>query len=165
MLPQNPRLLLVEDHDDTRELLTLVLTQENYDMACAPGVIKGLELASLHKFDVMIIDSQLDDGSGIELCRAIREYDHLTPIMFYSGCAYEKDKQEAFDAGAQNYLVKPVDVSLLVATLKNLLEDSKGIAAQGSQKFSGETCNHLINQQRVQSDNREGQVAGSCGQQ
>ena len=124
------RLLLAEDHGDTRDLLTFVLTQENYEVDTTPSVASALELAKSQKFDVMILDSHLDDGSGLELCRNIRKYDLSTPIMFYSGLAYEKDKQEALNAGAQSYLVKPVDIPLLVETLGNLLADSKGIAAQ-----------------------------------
>ena len=74
---------------------------------------------------MLIIDSRLTDGDGVELCRAIRQSDDQTPIMFYSGLGYEKDKQEAFDAGAQDYLVKPVDISLLVKRLGKLIADSK----------------------------------------
>ena len=50
--------------------------------------------------------------------------------MFYSGLAYEKDKEEAFNAGAQRYLVKPVNIPLLVETLGNLLAESKRTAAK-----------------------------------
>ena len=124
------RLLLAEDHGDTRDLLTLVLTQENYEVDTTPSVALALELAKNQKFDAMIFDSHLDDGSGLDLCRNIRKYDLSTPIMFYSGLAYEKDKQEALNAGAQSYLVKPVDIPLLVETLGNLLADSKETAAQ-----------------------------------
>src|SRR5687767_14264016 len=125
MAPKKFRLLLAEDHQDTCDLLTLVLTRENYEVANSPSVTKALELTRDEKFDVLIIDSRLTDGDGVELCRAIRRSDGETPIMFYSGLGYEKDKQEAFDAGAQDYLVKPVDNSLLVKRLGKLVADSK----------------------------------------
>src|SRR5688572_7125557 len=125
MAPQKLRLLLAEDHQDTCDLLTLVLTRENYEVATSPSVTKALELTRDEKFDVLIIDSRLTDGDGVDLCRAIRQSDGETPILFYSGLGYEKDKQDAFDAGAQDYLVKPVDNSLLVKRLGKLIADSK----------------------------------------
>jgi DNA-binding response OmpR family regulator len=139
---KKPRLLLAEDHGDTRDLLTLVLTQENYEVDVTPGVATALELAKNQKFDLMILDSHLDDGSGLELCRSIRRYDRYTPIMFYSGLAYEKDKQEALSAGAQSYLVKPGDIPVLLKMLENLLAESKGTAQMhgtaGGRKDSGD---------------------------
>jgi DNA-binding response OmpR family regulator len=130
MTPQKPRLLLVEDHQDTCDLLALILTGENYEIATSPSVTKALELADEQKFDIMVIDSQLSDGSGFDLCRAIRQHGDLTPILFYSAMAYEKDKQEGFDAGAQDYLVKPVDTSVLVERLEKLIADSKRHSGQ-----------------------------------
>jgi DNA-binding response OmpR family regulator len=143
MPPKKRRLLLAEDHEDTRELLTFVLTQENYEVATSTSVTRALELAKRQKFDVMIIDSLLDDGSGLDLCRAIRQYDNLTPIMFYSALAYEKDRQDALKAGAQDYLVKPVDIALLVEKLGKLFAVPKRTRAQvrrapGARKDSGD---------------------------
>ena len=54
------------------------------------------------------LDNWLLDRSGVELCRAIREFDPHTPILFYSAAAYAHDIREAISAGAQRYLVKPV---------------------------------------------------------
>ena len=67
MPPKKTRLLLAEDHEDTCDLLTLVLTEENYEITTSPSVTSALELAKDKKFDVMIIDSHLNDGSGLEL--------------------------------------------------------------------------------------------------
>jgi len=54
------------------------------------------------------LDNWLPGGNGIELCRIIRGFDPHTPILFYSACAYPRDLQAAFSAGAQAYLSKPV---------------------------------------------------------
>jgi len=139
MSPKKHRLLLAEDHEDTRELLTFVLTQANYEVAASPSVRRALELTKGQKFDVMIIDSRLKDGSGLELCRAIRKYDDVTPIMFYSALASENDKQDALQAGAQHYLDKPVDIPLLVEKLGKLLPVSKRTTARvrGARKDAG----------------------------
>ncbi len=58
--------------------------------------------------------------SGIDLRKKLREFDSQTPILFYSGAAYERDKQQAFAAGAQGYLVKPVDNDELIEQVSRL---------------------------------------------
>jgi len=59
--------------------------------------------------------------SGVDLCKKIREFDPLTAVLFYSGAAYESDKQQAFTAGAQGYLVKPVDNDELIEEVFGLI--------------------------------------------
>jgi Response regulators consisting of a CheY-like receiver domain and a winged-helix DNA-binding domain len=63
----------------------------------------------------------LPDGSGVELCRRVRKFNQRTPIIFYSGLAYETDITKALAAGAQAYLVKPVDVTDLIQSVENLI--------------------------------------------
>ena len=63
--------------------------------------------------------------SGPDLTRKFREVDIKTPILFYSGAAYEIDKQEAFHAGAQGYLVKPVPEDEFIAEVVRLIAESK----------------------------------------
>jgi DNA-binding response OmpR family regulator len=103
---ERKRILLVEDYEDTRVLATLTLTE--YRLICARDFNEGLRLARQSYFDLYILDSWLPDRSGVELCRAIREFDPHTPILFYSAAAYARDIEEALRAGAQDYLAKPV---------------------------------------------------------
>ena len=108
----NPRshILYIEDHEDTRELVTVVLADSNYQVTTTSSSKEALKLARQQHFDLYLLDSWLPDGSGIELCKQLREFDHETPIMFLSAAAYETDKQAAIDSGAQRYLVKPADI-------------------------------------------------------
>jgi DNA-binding response OmpR family regulator len=103
---ERKRILLVEDYEDTRNLATLALT--GYRLICARDFNEGLRLARQRYFDLYILDSWLPDRSGVELCRAIREFDPHTPVLFYSAAAYARDIEEALRAGAQDYLAKPV---------------------------------------------------------
>jgi DNA-binding response OmpR family regulator len=123
MRPNKFRILFVEDHEDTRDLLVLALQQSSrdYDVVATGTVAGGLALAQTEKFDLFVLDSRLTDGSGIELCKQIRQMGQSTPILFYSAMAYEKDKQEAFNSGAQRYLVKPVSIPLLCETVAELI--------------------------------------------
>src|SRR6267142_1624219 len=101
------RIMYVEDHEDTCELITLVLQQRNFEVTTESTIEKGVRLAREQNFDLYLLDSWLADGSGLDLCKKIREFDRITPILFYSAAAYEVDRDMALNCGAQAYLIKP----------------------------------------------------------
>ena len=117
-----PRVLYIEDHEDTRELVTLVLEQRNYQVVTGSTIESGVALASAQQFDLYLLDSWLPDGSGLDLCRRIREFDKATPIVFYSAAAYEIDRDQALRSGAQAYLIKPSQPSELCNMVTSLIE-------------------------------------------
>jgi DNA-binding response OmpR family regulator len=117
-----PRVLYIEDHEDTRELVTLVLEQKCIEVVTGSTIKSGVDLAGSEAFDLYLLDSWLPDGSGIELCRKIREFDQETPILFYSAAAYEIDRAEAIRSGAQAYLIKPSHPSELCSLVSSLIE-------------------------------------------
>jgi len=82
----------------------------------------GVALAYSQEFDLYLLDSWLPDGSGLDLCRLIREFDKETPILFYSAAAYEIDRVEAIRSGAQAYLIKPSHPSELCSLVTSLIE-------------------------------------------
>ena len=115
-----PRVLYIEDHEDTRELVTLVLEQKNYEVVTGSTIETGVALAASQQFDLYLLDSWLPDGSGLDLFRQIRMFDKVTPILFYSAAAYEIDRDHALRCGAQAYLIKPsqpTELCNLVTTL------------------------------------------------
>jgi DNA-binding response OmpR family regulator len=118
----NRRILYIEDHDDTRELVTIILRQNDYDVITGSSIDAGIHLARSSAFDLYLLDSWLPDGSGLDLCKRIREFDPLTPILFYSAAAYEADREEALESGAQGYLVKPSQTSDLCLLVSQLIE-------------------------------------------
>jgi DNA-binding response OmpR family regulator len=119
-----PRILFVDDHQDTLDLFALVLSQQNYDVMTASSADRALAEATTQHFDLLIFDSLLGDDSGVDLCKKIRETDARTPILFCSGLGYEKDKQEALSAGAQGFLVKPVSIAEMCETVRELISVS-----------------------------------------
>ena len=123
------RILLVEDHADTREFLVVLLAHLEYQVETASTFYEGLRLAYEQAFDLFIFDSMLPDGSGVELCRLVRRFNQRTPIIFYSGLAFESDITNGLDAGAQTYLVKPVDLIELIEAIEKLI----GKSADGSE--------------------------------
>jgi DNA-binding response OmpR family regulator len=129
MYSNYPRVLVVEDHQDTLDLFEIVLSELKYQVVTASTVQRALELAESQRFDIFVLDSWLSDGSGIDLCKQIRLTDRTTPILFCSGKAYEKDKEEALKAGAQGYLIKPVHVSELGKEIGKLLSEYRSRVA------------------------------------
>ena len=120
-----PRVLYIEDHEDTRELVTLVLEQKRYEVVTGSTIKSGVALANSQEFDLYLLDSWLPDGSGLELCRRIREFDQATPILFYSAAAYEMDRDQALKSGAQAYLIKPSHPSELCSLVTSLIESHR----------------------------------------
>ena len=118
-------ILYIEDHEDTRELVSLVLRQFNYDVVACSTIEAGMNLAQSQTFDLYLMDSWLPDGSGLDLCRRIREFDRGTPILFYSAAAFEADRESALQCGAQAYLVKPSQNSELCSLVSLLIEKSR----------------------------------------
>jgi DNA-binding response OmpR family regulator len=130
MTPLAGQILYTEDDADTRELVSYVLAGSNYRVMVAENNDTALLLARSNHFDLYMIDNWMPGGSGVELCRKLREFDAFTPILFYSGAAYDKDKQEAFSSGAQAYLTKPVDNDELIKEVFRLIAE----AANGNLK-------------------------------
>jgi DNA-binding response OmpR family regulator len=123
-----PRVLYIEDHDDTRELVTLVLGQHGVEVVTGSTIATGVALAGAEEFDLYLLDSWLPDGSGLELCRQLRRLDQTTPILFYSAAAYEMDRQQALNSGAQAYLVKPSHPSELSALVTSLIDEHRKLS-------------------------------------
>ncbi|HEV8427986.1 MAG TPA: response regulator [Pyrinomonadaceae bacterium] len=120
-----PRVLYIEDHEDTRELVTLVLEQKCFEVVTSSTIKNGVDLAYSQDFDLYLLDSWLPDGSGLDLCKQIREFDKATPIVFYSAAAYEIDREQALNSGAQAYLVKPSQPSELCSLVSSLIESHR----------------------------------------
>ena len=131
MKPAAGHILYVEDDEDIRDLVTFLLARSDYNVVATRDYDDALLLARAGGFDLYLIDNWLVGGSGIELCRRLRELDPRTPILFYSGAAYDRDKQQAFAAGAQGYLVKPTDIDELVG--KSLESSQRGGALSRGQ--------------------------------
>ena len=125
---KNPRVLYIEDHEDTRELVTLLLTQRSYEVVSGATIESGIALAVAGDFDLYLLDSWLPDGSGLELCEKIRQFDKTTPILFYSAAAYASDHDMALKCGAQAYLIKPSQPSDLCRMVSELIEKSRRIS-------------------------------------
>ena len=119
------RILCTEDDVDTRELITFVLRQSNFEVITTESPAMAIEVAKSFSFDLYLVDNWMPSMSGPDLCKELRGFDSETPILFYSGAGYEADKTAAYASGAQGYLVKPVDNDELIAEVRRLIAQSR----------------------------------------
>lgn len=120
-MPQPPkRVLCVEDNEDIGFLLYTVLKSEGFDAVITFTAGEALKLAGREDFDLFILDTQLESGSGLDLCRALREAHPDTPVIFYSAAAFDSDREAALRAGASAYVTKPGTDELVEAARRIL---------------------------------------------
>lgn len=119
------RILCTEDNADTRELIIYVLTDEGFEVKCADSAEDALRLARMEDFDLFLVDNWLPGMSGPGFTQQVRQFNSKTPILFYSGAAQQKDKDEAKAAGAQGYLVKPVHLDALIGEVARLIAEAR----------------------------------------
>ena len=113
------RILLVEDHRDTRQVLARLLTRFGYQVDTANDARTGRERAWSAKFDLVISDIGLPDGSGLDLVQAIHAR-QAVPAIALSGYGAESDRQQSRRAGYSEHLVKPVESARLRETIERL---------------------------------------------
>src|SRR5262249_10715894 len=118
--------LVVEDEKNIRELVCLHLEVEG--MTCVPAAdgTTALDLASRHRFDVMVLDLMLPGVDGLSVCRAIRRgsINRDLPILMLTARREEADKVLGLESGADDYLTKPFGVRELVARVRALIRRS-----------------------------------------
>lgn len=114
------RILCVDDHVDTSEMLQLLLSDEDYEVQTAGTMEAACALARRQEFDLYVLDKRLPDGSGLELCETLLLLTPNVPCIFYTGDAYEMHKREAIQAGAAEFVAKP-NLDALIETVHKLL--------------------------------------------
>lgn len=141
MPPLSPRILIIDDDRDNIEVIELMLRYSNaaYEISHAQTPEAGLNMAAAQRFDLYLLDYRFEGMSGLDVCRSIRRMDADTPIVFFTGEAYERMRREALQAGANAYLVKPDDLKELAGTVKRLLgwqrhHSNSGIAVKAVQE-------------------------------
>lgn len=119
----NPRILFVDDQEDMHAMLTTLLGRSGHDVVGVDNPLSALVFARNQAFDLFILDRLFTGGTGIDLCRRIREFDSFTPIVFFSGDGREAARCESINAGAQAYVTKP-DIDGLLSTVNSLLKST-----------------------------------------
>ncbi|HWP39782.1 MAG TPA: response regulator, partial [Tepidisphaeraceae bacterium] len=113
------RILLVEDHEMTARVISRLLQGLDYDVRTAGSVQSALQAARNEKFDLLISDLGLPDGSGLDLMRELRQMYHLKGIAV-SGYGMEEDIRRSRDVGFSVHLTKPISLEKLQAAINHI---------------------------------------------
>jgi PAS domain S-box-containing protein len=115
------RVLLVEDHADTARVLAMLLRRAGYEVDPADSVAAAIRLASAHRYDLLVSDLGLPDGSGYEVMKRLREKGPMKGIAM-SGYGMDEDIRRSFEAGFSEHVVKPVNGAHLQAVMRRVLQ-------------------------------------------
>ena len=118
------RVLCVDDHRDTSEMLQILLSEEDYAVHVAATVEEACQMAEKNQYDLYVLDKRLPDGTGIELCERLQKISPEAPCIFYTGDAYEIHRREALAAGAAAFVAKP-DIEGLIDAVHQLLSNTE----------------------------------------
>src|SRR5450631_4389747 len=118
------KILVIEDEERVAALIKKGLEEMGLSTQIAPDGLSGKRLALTGEFDLCIIDILLPGINGIDLCKQVRKELPDIPIIMLTALGTTDDKVEGFDAGANDYLVKPFDFRELYVRIKELLKRS-----------------------------------------
>ncbi|MFC3885101.1 response regulator transcription factor [Bacillus songklensis] len=116
-----PKILVVDDEAHIRELVSLYLKDEGFDIVEKSNGADALEYAENHAFDLAILDIMMPQMDGWVLCTKLREFGDM-PILMITAKGEAKDRIHGFKLGTDDYLVKPFDPVELVLRVKALLK-------------------------------------------
>jgi two-component system cell cycle response regulator CtrA len=122
------RVLLIEDDRSAARSAQLMLTAEKFNVETTESGEDGLDLAQTYDYDIILLDLNLGDMSGLDVLRGLRRNGCKTPVMVVSGSADVAVKVRAFSGGADDYIVKPFHKDELTARLRAVIRRSSGHA-------------------------------------
>ncbi len=122
------KILLVDDETDILEFLGYNLTKEGFDITTTNNGREAIQLAKKIKPDLILLDVMMPEMDGIETCHEIRAIDELkhTLIAFLSARGEDYSQVAGFDAGADDYITKPIKPRLLISRVKAILRRKSG---------------------------------------
>lgn len=116
-----PRILIVEDDESLRDGLTVLLRREGYDVDAAADALGAVDAASRARPDVAVLDVRLPNGpDGFSIARTLRQNADI-PVLFLTAADSEEDRLAGFEAGADDYVVKPFSAREVAARIRVIL--------------------------------------------
>jgi DNA-binding response OmpR family regulator len=118
-----PRVIIVDDDRDTREMLTLALELEGFEVGQAANGLRLISAMHVDRPDVILLDVMMSWIDGFELCRAIKRNPTFAdiPVIFISARKSPEDERTGLEAGAVAYFSKPIDMPGLTGRIREIL--------------------------------------------
>ncbi|MGN0661220.1 MAG: response regulator [Oscillospiraceae bacterium] len=143
-------ILIVEDEASISNFMTTILTANNYAVLKAEDAKSAVSMITSYCPDLVLLDLGLPDADGLEVLKQVREWS-VVPIVVVSARDREREKVEAFDLGADDYMTKPFGTSELLARIRTALRHARGVAEHGLTP-SGKFC---VGELSIDFDKRE----------
>lgn len=115
------KILLAEDNDNLRELCADFLIANGYEVTACEDGLMAWEAVQENRYDLILLDVMMPEMDGFELCKKIREIESV-PIIFLTAKVAEEDQLHGFNIGADDYIIKPFSLPVLLAKVKVILE-------------------------------------------
>lgn len=116
------KILIIEDDADLREGLSFSFSSDGYEVAETETKKDGLRKIAKGGYDLVLLDCNLPDGTGFELCKEVRTYSNI-PIIMLTARDTELDEIKALELGVNDYLSKPFSLGVLKARMKRVLQE------------------------------------------
>ncbi|KPI24796.1 response regulator transcription factor [Streptomyces sp. NPDC048253] len=126
-----PRVLLIEDDRAVRDGVALALRRQGHEVAAAETGEEGLNRLRSFRPDVVVLDLMLPGMTGLDVCRRMRELDPTLPVIMATARGDDEDIVVGLEAGADDYVVKPVPARVLQARIRAVLRRAAGAPADG----------------------------------
>ena len=140
---QDIRILIVEDEKKIADALQQGLTENGFEADVAYDGDIGLKLFRSRPYQMVIMDVNLPGLNGFELCQSIRSFNLSVPVIMLTAMTAVEDKNEGFDAGADDYIIKPFDFRELLVRIKALLKRLHSKVIAGSILTAGDLIMNL----------------------
>jgi DNA-binding response OmpR family regulator len=123
MSAAEPKVIIVDDDRESRELLSLALSLENFTVLSAANGLRLISMLKVDRPDVILLDVNMSWIDGFELCRAVKRNEEFRdiPVIFVTGRTSAEDRRTGMEAGAVAYFTKPINVTALASQIRGVL--------------------------------------------
>ena len=145
------KILIIEDDKELNRGVGFTLKKEGYEVLSAYNKTEGKQIILNNRIDFLLLDINLPDGNGMELCNEIREYVKF-PIVFFTANDTEEDMLKGFESGCDDYIAKPFSVELLKYKVNAILkrnDNNKNVFEYKALKIDFDKRLVFINDNRV----------------
>lgn len=131
-LAQKPHILVVDDDDRIRDLVSRFLSDHDFVVLTAGGGAQARNIMAMFAFDAMIVDVMMPEETGFSFTQSIRKSGVATPVLLLTALGEVEDRIQGFESGADDYLPKPFEPRELILRLQAILRRTKKESASSS---------------------------------
>jgi len=121
------RILVIEDTEDNRQIIRDLLTSFDYELIEAVDGAEGVAMAQTHRPDLILMDIQLPEVSGLEVTKWLKEDDQLRqiPVVAVTAFAMKGDEERIREGGCEAYISKPISVTMFLDTVRQFIGEAR----------------------------------------